>query len=103
MASLNELLALNVSALGLLQDALLVGDAEQADKMQIQGLLSALSGPLNKTNLKVGDLLVSTHHKVSMRNLLVDPDCVEPLKVLSFQRGKPRRHGDHVIGLHNLA
>jgi hypothetical protein len=59
VASLNELLALNVSALGLLQDALLVGDADQADKMQIQGLLSALSGPLNKTNLKVGDLLAA--------------------------------------------
>jgi uncharacterized membrane protein len=57
VASLNELLALNVSALGLLQDALLVGDAEQADKMQIQGVLSALSGPLNRTNLRVGDLL----------------------------------------------
>lgn len=59
VASLNELLALNVSALGLLQDALLVGDADQADKMQVQGLLSALSGPLNSVNLTVGDLLAT--------------------------------------------
>ena len=59
VASLNELLALNVSALGLLQDALVVGDAEQADKMPIEGLLSALSGPLNNVNLTVGDLLAT--------------------------------------------
>ncbi|MCR2747833.1 hypothetical protein NSP04_14375 [Limnobacter sp. YS8-69] len=57
LGSVNDLLALNLSALGLLEDALLVGNAEQADKMQVEGLLSLLSGPLNSVNVTVGDLL----------------------------------------------
>lgn len=57
VGNVNDLLSLNVSALNLLQDALVVGDADAAEKMQIQGLLSALSGPLNNVNLTVGQLL----------------------------------------------
>lgn len=57
VGNVNDLLSLNVSALGLLQDALLVGNATDAEKMPVEGLLSALSGPLNRVNLSVGDLL----------------------------------------------
>ncbi|HEX4918840.1 MAG TPA: hypothetical protein VFV43_13140 [Limnobacter sp.] len=55
--NINDLLSLNISALGLLEDALLVGNASEADKMQIQGVLSLLSGPLNTVSLNMGDLL----------------------------------------------
>ena len=57
VANVNDLLSLNLSALGLLQDALLVGNADAADKMEVEGVLSALSGPLNNVNVTVGDLL----------------------------------------------
>jgi uncharacterized membrane protein len=57
VGNVNDLLSLNVSALGLLQDSLLVGNATDAEKMPVEGLLSALSGPLNRVNLSVGDLL----------------------------------------------
>ncbi|MEW6205052.1 MAG: pilus assembly protein TadG-related protein [Pseudomonadota bacterium] len=57
VANVNDLLSLNLSALGLLQDALLVGNADEADKMEVDGILSALSGPLNNVNVTVGDLL----------------------------------------------
>lgn len=57
VGNVNDLLSLNVSALGLLQDALLVGNATDAEKMPVEGLLSALSGPLNRVNLSVGNLL----------------------------------------------
>ncbi len=57
VGNVNDLLSLNVSALGLLQDSLLVGNATDAEKMPVEGLLSALSGPLNSVNLSVGDLL----------------------------------------------
>ena len=57
VANVNDLLSLNLSALGLLQDALLVGNADEADKMEVEGILSALSGPLNNVNVTVGDLL----------------------------------------------
>ena len=55
--SVNELLSLEISALGLLQEALLLGNAEEADKMEVRGVLSALSGPLNNVNVSVGDIL----------------------------------------------
>jgi uncharacterized membrane protein len=55
--SVNELLSLEISALGLLQEALLLGNAEEADKMDVRGVLSALSGPLNNVNVSVGDIL----------------------------------------------
>lgn len=57
VASVDQLLDLHVSALTLLQDALVVGNASAADNLAITGVLSALSGPLNAVNLKVGDLL----------------------------------------------
>lgn len=57
VANVNNLLALNLSALGLLQDALLVGNAAEAEKMEVDGLLSLLSGPLNNVDVTVGDLL----------------------------------------------
>ena len=55
--SVNELLSLEISALDLLQEALLLGNAEEADKMEVRGILSALSGPLNNVNVSVGDIL----------------------------------------------
>mgnify|MGYP006162605151 FL=1 len=57
VANVNDLLSLNLSALGLLQDALVVGNADAADKMEVEGILSALSGPLNNVNVTVGDLV----------------------------------------------
>lgn len=57
VASVNELLSVNLSALNLLQDALVVGNADEVDKMQVEGVLSALSGPLSDVDIQVGDLL----------------------------------------------
>lgn len=57
VANVNDLLALNLSALGLLEDALLVGNADEAEKMEVDGLLSLLSGPLNNVDVNVSDLL----------------------------------------------
>lgn len=57
VASVNELLSVNLSALSLLQDALVVGNADEVDKMQVEGVLSALSGPLSDVDIQVGDLL----------------------------------------------
>ncbi|WP_370261209.1 hypothetical protein [Limnobacter sp.] len=57
--TLSDLLSLDVSALGLLEDALVVGNASEAEKMQVQGLLSLLSGPLNTVDVRVGDLIAA--------------------------------------------
>ncbi|MEQ9106779.1 MAG: hypothetical protein RLO04_04875 [Limnobacter sp.] len=57
VANVDDLLSLNISALGLLEDALVVGNANEADQMEVEGVLSALSGPLNSVNVTVGDLL----------------------------------------------
>lgn len=57
VANVNDLLTLNLSALNLLEDALLVGNADDAEKMPVEGVLSALSGPLSSVDVTVGDLL----------------------------------------------
>lgn len=57
VATLNDLLNLQLSALNILQEGLSVGNGSAADKTQAQGILGLLSGPLNSVNMKVGDLL----------------------------------------------
>lgn len=57
VASINELLLVKLSALDLLQDALVVGNADDLDKLEVEGVLSALSGPLSNVDIQVGDLL----------------------------------------------
>jgi uncharacterized membrane protein len=56
VANLDELLDLRISALNLLNEALIVGNAAEADKAMVGGVLRLLK-PLNKVDLKLGDLL----------------------------------------------
>lgn len=56
VANLDELLDLRISALNLLNEALIVGNADEADKAMVGGVLKLLK-PLNKVDLKLGDLL----------------------------------------------
>ncbi len=57
VASMNDLLALNLSALSLLQESLAVGTGDAGDVAQAEGLLALLSGPLGAVDVTVGDLL----------------------------------------------
>ncbi|MCQ8896451.1 hypothetical protein NQT62_08405 [Limnobacter humi] len=57
LATLNDLLNLQLSAFSILNEGLSVGNGSAADKTQAQGILNLLSGPLNAVNMKVGDLL----------------------------------------------
>ena len=57
VATMGDLLALNVSALSLLQESLAVGTGAAGEVAQAEGLLGLLSGPLNAVDVTVGDLL----------------------------------------------
>ena len=57
VATMNDLLALNLSALSLLQESLAVGTGAAGEVAQAEGLLGLLSGPLNAVDVTVGDLL----------------------------------------------
>lgn len=56
-ATPNELLALNLNALQLLQEGLAVGQGAAADKSKFQGVLGMLGGPLSKVKFNLGDIL----------------------------------------------
>lgn len=55
--TMDDLLDLDVTALSLLQDALTVGNADQATLDNATGVLSLLSVPLNQITFRLGDLL----------------------------------------------
>lgn len=87
VATLDELLNLNVSALRLLQDSLLVGNGDAADKAAVTGVLSALSGPLNGVNLKVGDLLAADLSGRTNTPLMVNLGQLAQVTVLNASKG----------------
>lgn len=52
-----ELLALNLTALELLQEGLAVGQGDSQDKTKFQGVLGQIAGPLNRVDFTLGDIL----------------------------------------------
>lgn len=86
-ATLNDLLNLKISALDLLQDSLVVGNADSAEKAPVTGVLSALSGPLGRVKLKVGDLIATDLSGRTNTPLVVNMGQLAQVALLNASKG----------------